>query len=44
VSAWNFDVRDLKTQASLLIDDDDLEESKEDEEILCAQFNKASTM
>jgi serine/threonine protein kinase len=42
VSAWNFDVRDLKTQASLLIDDDDLEESKEDEEILCAQFNKVN--
>ncbi|XP_010439089.1 PREDICTED: serine/threonine-protein kinase BLUS1-like isoform X4 [Camelina sativa] len=42
VSAWNFDVRDLKTQASLLIDDDDLAESKEDEEIFCAQFNKVN--
>ncbi|EOA15677.1 hypothetical protein CARUB_v10006275mg [Capsella rubella] len=42
VSAWNFDVRDLKTQASLLSDDDDLAESKEDEEILCAQFNKVN--
>ncbi|KAL1222554.1 Serine/threonine-protein kinase BLUS1 [Cardamine amara subsp. amara] len=42
VSAWNFDIRDLKTQASLLIDDDDLAESKEDEEIFRAHFNKVN--
>ncbi|ESQ54927.1 hypothetical protein EUTSA_v10024570mg [Eutrema salsugineum] len=42
VSAWNFDVKDLKTQASLLIDDDSLEESKEDEEIFRAQFHKVN--
>ncbi|CAN8325748.1 unnamed protein product [Cochlearia groenlandica] len=45
VSAWNFDINDLKTQASLLIDDDGLEESKEDEEIFHTHFhNKASNL
>ncbi|VVB11871.1 unnamed protein product [Arabis nemorensis] len=39
VSAWNFDIKDLKTQASLILDDDDLAESKEDEEIFSAQFH-----
>ncbi|CAH8382880.1 unnamed protein product [Eruca vesicaria subsp. sativa] len=39
VSAWNFDVKDLKTQASLLSDDDDLEESHEDEERFHTQFH-----
>ncbi|KAF8117830.1 hypothetical protein N665_0008s0172 [Sinapis alba] len=38
VSAWNFDVKDLKTQASLLSDDDGLEESQEDEERFHTQF------
>lgn len=38
VSAWNFDVKDLKTQASLLSDDDGLEESPEDEERFHTQF------
>ncbi|CAN8230770.1 unnamed protein product [Cochlearia groenlandica] len=33
VSAWNFDIRDLKAQASLLSDEDGLGESKEDEEM-----------
>ncbi|XP_048597341.1 serine/threonine-protein kinase fray2 isoform X1 [Brassica napus] len=39
VSAWNFDVKDLKTQASLLSDDDGLEESQEDEEIFHTRFH-----
>ncbi|XP_072988211.1 uncharacterized protein [Typha latifolia] len=34
VSAWNFDVDDLKAQASLIQDDEDLPEMKEDEEIM----------
>ncbi|CAL9780910.1 unnamed protein product, partial [Musa acuminata subsp. burmannicoides] len=33
VSAWNFDINDLKAQASLIQDDDDLSEMKEDEEL-----------
>ncbi|THU55115.1 hypothetical protein C4D60_Mb11t03170 [Musa balbisiana] len=33
VSAWNFDINDLKAQASLIEDDDDLSEMKEDEEL-----------
>ncbi|WJX12692.1 non-specific serine/threonine protein kinase [Trifolium repens] len=32
VSAWNFDVDDLKAQASLVQDDDDIAEIKEEEE------------
>ncbi|XP_074565072.1 uncharacterized protein LOC141821588 [Curcuma longa] len=34
VSAWNFDIEDLKAQASLIRDDDDLSETKEDEETI----------
>ncbi|XP_042427167.1 STE20/SPS1-related proline-alanine-rich protein kinase-like isoform X2 [Zingiber officinale] len=34
VSAWNFDIEDLKAQASLIQDDDDLSEMKEDEETI----------
>ncbi|XVF12886.1 hypothetical protein REPUB_Repub08aG0158500 [Reevesia pubescens] len=32
VSAWNFDIEDLKAQASLVRDDDDIHESKDDDE------------
>ncbi|MCI74422.1 serine/threonine-protein kinase fray2-like isoform, partial [Trifolium medium] len=32
VSAWNFDVDDLKAQASLVQDNDDIAEMKEEEE------------
>ncbi|XP_042382491.1 serine/threonine-protein kinase 26-like [Zingiber officinale] len=32
VSAWNFDIEDLKAQASLILDDDDLYEMKGEEE------------
>ncbi|WCJ26630.1 Protein kinase superfamily protein [Euphorbia peplus] len=32
VSAWNFDVEDLKAQASLVRDDDDMPEPKEEDE------------
>ncbi|ONK73658.1 uncharacterized protein A4U43_C04F33920 [Asparagus officinalis] len=31
VSAWNFDIEDLKAQASLIQDDDDFSETKEDD-------------
>ncbi|WOL10049.1 hypothetical protein Cni_G18803 [Canna indica] len=34
VSAWNFDIEDLKAQASLIQDDDDLSEIKDDEETM----------
>ncbi|XP_015896363.3 uncharacterized protein LOC107430085 isoform X2 [Ziziphus jujuba] len=34
VSAWNFDVEDLKAQASLVRDDDDLSEVREEDEKL----------
>ncbi|XP_031406061.1 serine/threonine-protein kinase BLUS1 isoform X1 [Punica granatum] len=37
VSAWNFDIEDLKAQALLLRDDDDIQEGKEEDE-----SNKAS--
>lgn len=41
VSAWNFDVEDLKAQASLIQDDDDLPEIKEgDESVRSATSNK----
>ncbi|XP_064976763.1 sporulation-specific protein 1 isoform X2 [Musa acuminata AAA Group] len=36
VSAWNFDIEDLKAQASLIQDDDDISEMKEDEETMRA--------
>ncbi|KAJ8764839.1 hypothetical protein K2173_010304 [Erythroxylum novogranatense] len=32
VSAWNFDIEDLKAQASLVRDDDDMPETREDDE------------
>ncbi|XVF51228.1 hypothetical protein PTKIN_Ptkin04bG0167800 [Pterospermum kingtungense] len=32
VSAWNFDIEDLKAQASLVRDDDDIHECKDDDE------------
>ncbi|XP_015574492.1 serine/threonine-protein kinase BLUS1 isoform X2 [Ricinus communis] len=32
VSAWNFDIEDLKAQASLVRDDDDMPETREEEE------------
>ncbi|KAK9716707.1 hypothetical protein RND81_06G252100 [Saponaria officinalis] len=42
VSAWNFDIEDLKAQASLVQDDDDLLEVKEgDESIRSASSSKA---
>ncbi|KAL9246626.1 hypothetical protein vseg_020138 [Gypsophila vaccaria] len=42
VSAWNFDIEDLKAQASLVQDDDDLLEIKEgDESIRSASSSKA---
>ncbi|XP_050226357.1 uncharacterized protein LOC126676239 isoform X2 [Mercurialis annua] len=34
VSAWNFDVEDLKVQASLVRDDDDMHDTREEEEIM----------
>ncbi|XP_030454055.1 serine/threonine-protein kinase BLUS1-like isoform X2 [Syzygium oleosum] len=34
VSAWNFDIEDLKAQASLIRDDDDLAEGKDDDEMI----------
>ncbi|XP_010919333.1 uncharacterized protein [Elaeis guineensis] len=39
VSAWNFDIEDLKAQASLIQDDEDLPEMKEDEEHMRLFFN-----
>jgi hypothetical protein len=43
VSAWNFNIEDLKEQASLLDDDDILTESREEEESFGEQLhNKAS--
>uniref|UniRef100_A0A6V7QV31 Protein kinase domain-containing protein n=1 Tax=Ananas comosus var. bracteatus TaxID=296719 RepID=A0A6V7QV31_ANACO len=36
VSAWNFDIDDLKAQASMIQEDDDPPEAKEDEEIVRA--------
>ncbi|KAF5734956.1 serine/threonine-protein kinase BLUS1-like isoform X1 [Tripterygium wilfordii] len=34
VSAWNFDIEDLKSQASLVQDDDDMAELREEDEIM----------
>ncbi|KAL1191883.1 Serine/threonine-protein kinase BLUS1 [Cardamine amara subsp. amara] len=39
VSAWNFNIEDLKEQASLLDDDDILAESREEEEPFCVQLH-----
>ncbi|XP_018472239.1 serine/threonine-protein kinase BLUS1-like isoform X1 [Raphanus sativus] len=41
VSAWNFNVEDLKEQASLLDDDDSLAESREEDELFGEQNMKA---
>ncbi|XP_024023827.1 serine/threonine-protein kinase BLUS1 [Morus notabilis] len=38
VSAWNFDIEDLKAQASLVRDDDDLQEMREEDEKLKSIF------
>ncbi|KAK0586089.1 hypothetical protein LWI29_000730 [Acer saccharum] len=44
VSAWNFDIEDLKAQASLVRDDDDMPETREEDETM-KQFvvDKAAT-
>ncbi|XP_024009881.1 serine/threonine-protein kinase BLUS1 isoform X2 [Eutrema salsugineum] len=43
VSAWNFNIEDLKEQASLLDDDDSLAESREEDELFDEQLhNKVS--
>ncbi|KAG2312329.1 hypothetical protein Bca52824_023886 [Brassica carinata] len=39
VSAWNFNVEDLKEQASLLDDDDSLAESREEDELFGEQLH-----
>nr|XP_016461522.1 PREDICTED: serine/threonine-protein kinase BLUS1-like isoform X1 [Nicotiana tabacum] len=39
VSAWNFDLEDLKLQASLVHDDDDIQEIKEEDEAMKAYMN-----
>lgn len=41
VSAWNFDIEDLKAQASLIRDDDDLTEGKEDDEMIMTSTTSA---
>ncbi|KAF8030569.1 hypothetical protein BT93_E2874 [Corymbia citriodora subsp. variegata] len=41
VSAWNFDIEDLKAQASLIRDDDDLTEGKEDDEMISTSTTSA---
>lgn len=39
VSAWNFDIEDLKAQASLVRDDDDIVETREEEEFMKLNSN-----
>ncbi|KAL3362517.1 hypothetical protein AABB24_015091 [Solanum stoloniferum] len=39
VSAWNFDLEDLKLQASLVQDDDEIQEIKEDDDTMKAYMN-----
>ncbi|XP_047269642.1 serine/threonine-protein kinase BLUS1 isoform X2 [Capsicum annuum] len=39
VSAWNFDLEDLKLQASLVQEDDDVQEIKEDDDTMKAYMN-----
>ncbi|PHT57781.1 Serine/threonine-protein kinase fray2 [Capsicum baccatum] len=39
VSAWNFDLEDLKLQASLVQEDDDVQEIKEDDDSMKAYMN-----
>ncbi|XP_009588542.1 uncharacterized protein [Nicotiana tomentosiformis] len=39
VSAWNFDLEDLKLQASLVQDDDEIQEIKEEDEAMKAYMN-----
>ncbi|KAL4352679.1 hypothetical protein GQ457_06G038210 [Hibiscus cannabinus] len=42
VSAWNFDIEDLKAQASLVRDDDDIHECKDDESMKPSLGHKAA--
>ncbi|KAB2055208.1 hypothetical protein ES319_A11G020300v1 [Gossypium barbadense] len=42
VSAWNFDIEDLKAQASLVRDDDDIHECKDDESLKSSPGHKAA--
>ncbi|XP_047969850.1 serine/threonine-protein kinase BLUS1-like [Salvia hispanica] len=42
VSAWNFDVEDLKFQASLLQDEDEIKEIQEEEDIIRFNMNQKS--
>ncbi|KAA8525744.1 hypothetical protein F0562_007605 [Nyssa sinensis] len=39
VSAWNFDIEDLKVQASLVQDDDEMQENREEEESMRSFIN-----
>ncbi|XP_039005195.1 serine/threonine-protein kinase 26-like isoform X3 [Hibiscus syriacus] len=42
VSAWNFDIEDLKAQASLVRDDDDIQECKDDESMKTSLSHKGA--
>ncbi|XP_039011385.1 serine/threonine-protein kinase BLUS1-like isoform X2 [Hibiscus syriacus] len=42
VSAWNFDIEDLKAQASLVRDDDDIQECKDDESMKTSLGHKGA--
>ncbi|KAF7138162.1 hypothetical protein RHSIM_Rhsim07G0078200 [Rhododendron simsii] len=43
VSAWNFDIEDLKAQASLVHDDDEMQEIREDDESMKQVVNSKNT-
>ncbi|XP_057967422.1 serine/threonine-protein kinase BLUS1-like isoform X2 [Malania oleifera] len=43
VSAWNFDIEDLKVQASLVQDDDEITEAREEDEIVKSFINYKDT-
>ncbi|XP_058222707.1 serine/threonine-protein kinase BLUS1-like isoform X1 [Rhododendron vialii] len=43
VSAWNFDIEDLKAQASLVHDDDEMQEIREDDESMKQIVNSKNT-
>ncbi|KAG5539415.1 hypothetical protein RHGRI_019827 [Rhododendron griersonianum] len=43
VSAWNFDIEDLKAQASLVHDDDEMQEMREDDESTKQVVNSKNT-
>ncbi|MBA0796129.1 hypothetical protein Gohar_006926, partial [Gossypium harknessii] len=43
VSAWNFDLDDLKAQASLVCDDDDIHECKDDDESMKSSLGHKAT-